>query len=111
MDKTKATMDASLVKMKDYLDAYRKTDLSDQEKQLLTQFDAAWAEYLPIANQVLALAVVNDNATATQLLYTQALPKFTTASDLLTQISDLNDSNLPKLPTIPRMPHLTWPAI
>ena len=91
MDQTKAKMDASLVKMNGYLDAYRKTDLSDQEKVLLAQFDTAWGEYLPLANQVLVHAAANDNTIATQIMYTQALPKFTTASDVLTQISNLND--------------------
>jgi len=91
IDQTKAKIDAILSKIKEYLDAYRKTDLSNQEKSQLTQFDTAWAAYLPLANQVIAHSVANDNTTAVQILYTQALPKFTAGSDLLTQISNIND--------------------
>ena len=91
MDATKAKIDSAEKKMKEYLDEYRKTDLSDQEKELLQQFDAAWAEFLPIEKQVIEHAGANDNVEAARIMYTEALPKFTAASNTLTAITEVND--------------------
>ena len=91
MDTLETTMDGYVNRAVEYMDAYRNTDLSPEEKELLVTFDQAWAEYLPLSKKAMAASSEGNNAEGLRILYVEAVPKFIIADDTMTQISDFND--------------------
>ncbi|NOH01716.1 MAG: HAMP domain-containing protein [Chloroflexi bacterium] len=94
----KPTMDALVTKMDDdekqmmaLLDEYRKTDLTDKEKELLAQFDAAWPEYRAIANKIIELSYAKNNEEAMALINGEGKDKIKVADDTLTALVKLNE--------------------
>jgi methyl-accepting chemotaxis protein len=91
MDAIGVKMDGYLAKAEEYMDAYRSTDISVKEKELMPAFDTAWAAYLQLSSKAMAANYKGDNTESLRLLYEEAVPQFTIADDILTQISDVND--------------------
>jgi methyl-accepting chemotaxis protein len=90
MDKMAVTMKKHESKMGELLGKYRKTELTSKEKELLAQFDAAWAKYLPLSAQVQQLSYAQENSKAVALMNGPASAAFQVADDLLSAIVDFN---------------------
>lgn len=90
MDEIKAKMDTYEEKMKEMLQKYKTTDLSDEEKSLLSKFDENWASYKNSVNKVLPLSYEGRNQEAVSLLDSEAAKTFQTADDTLSQLVDVN---------------------
>ena len=90
MKRTEADAEKNLVKMKELLDKYRKTDLTPQETSLLAKLDAAWPPYQAAAAKVLKISLDGDDVQAKSLLLNEVQPLFQKADDLLSELVDLN---------------------
>jgi methyl-accepting chemotaxis protein len=90
MDVIAAVAKQHEAKMRDLLDKYRKTQLTPKEVDLLAQFDAAWAKYLPISQQVQKHSYAQENDKAMALMNGSATAAFQAADDLLSALVDVN---------------------
>ena len=84
-----ALMDEYEQKMSKYLDEYRQTEMEQQEKDLLSQFDQNWPQYTQAISEVLKISALGDSAEAMRVLRVEATPKYKAADDALTALSDL----------------------
>ena len=78
--------------LKALLDKYRQTSLSEKEKTLLTQFDAAWAAYLASTRQVLADMQAYRDDDLVARLNGETTKRFQVADDLLGELVDVNQA-------------------
>jgi len=92
MDTIKKSMDANEEKMGQYFEEYRKTQLTDKEKQLLTKFDEAWALYRDGLTQALSLAYDNRSDEAIILVNGDIANAFQEVDDILTELVKVNAS-------------------
>jgi methyl-accepting chemotaxis protein len=90
MDKIRKDMDVYEAKMKEFLDKYRKTDLTEKEKELLSKFDAAWPIYKSGVEKVLPLHNAKKNQEALALANGDVTKSFQVADDLLNDLVELN---------------------
>ncbi len=90
LDKIVENMDRNKVRMAELLDKYKKTNLTDREKDLLKKFDTVWGPYESSAKKVLTLAQT-DNLNATNLMNNETTQLFQTVDDVLSDIVDVND--------------------
>ncbi|MGF6708754.1 methyl-accepting chemotaxis protein [Pseudomonas frederiksbergensis] len=90
LSKIVENMDKNKTKMTELLDKYRKTFLTEREKDLLKKFDAAWPPYEASAKRVIALVEV-DNLKATELMNNETTQLFQMVDDVLSDIVDFND--------------------
>ena len=91
MDKIGASIEKSKVEMDKLLDKYRKTELTEREKELLKKFDAAWPPYEASAKQVMKLTYADQNKEAMALMNGETTKSFQVADDLLSEIVNVND--------------------
>jgi methyl-accepting chemotaxis protein len=91
MDSIGTKMDGYENQMKSALDEYRQTLLTETEKNLLTQLDQQWVEFKPIVQKAIAASREGDNASATQIIYNEALPKFTAIDKTFKDLVDFNE--------------------
>ncbi|HEX5339184.1 MAG TPA: MCP four helix bundle domain-containing protein [Gallionella sp.] len=91
MDKIGASIEKNKVEMNKLLDKYRKTELTDREKELLRQFDAAWPPYEASAKKVLALSYEDRNKEAMELMNGETTKTFQVVDDSLSALVDFND--------------------
>jgi methyl-accepting chemotaxis protein len=75
----------------DSMEVYRQTELTDQEKELLTKFDNAWKEYADVAAQTVEIAKSGDKTKAAQFMYEDGLPKFNAVNQALEDLASLNE--------------------
>ncbi len=92
MDKFREAMDKKEAKMKEHLNKYRKTHLTDKEKIIIDKFDAAWPAYISAAKKVLSLADAGKNRDAIEVARGEMIKEFQVADDLLTELVNLNQS-------------------
>jgi methyl-accepting chemotaxis protein len=97
IESEKSAMDALAIemavaeqKMTEQLDAYRKTYLTDKEKDLLREFDAAWPIYADHAKAVMAFSYAGDNKSAMNAMHERAAKSFKKVDDLLTDLVNVN---------------------
>ena len=89
--KIQAGLDKNVAKMNELLGKYRKTMLTDKEKDLLRKFDLAWPAYAKTAAEVVAHAGAGRNQDAMELLNGAATTTFQSADDLLSDLVEVND--------------------
>ncbi|MFP5212493.1 MAG: MCP four helix bundle domain-containing protein, partial [Acidobacteriota bacterium] len=90
MDKVKTAMDGYAARMKEYLDRYRKTEITEKERELLGKFDAAWPVYMASVERILPLSYAGKNDEATVLANGEATKTFQTVDDLLGELVEIN---------------------
>ncbi|MDI1258599.1 methyl-accepting chemotaxis protein [Aquabacterium sp.] len=90
MKRIAAGADKNLVKMKELLDKYRKTQLTPAETSLLAKLDDVWQPYLAAASKAAKTSLDGDDAAAMKLMLDEVQPLFQKADDVLTDLVDLN---------------------
>jgi methyl-accepting chemotaxis protein len=96
MDEAMANADKYEKEMFVLLEKYRKTELTEPEKDLLRKLDAAWPVYKAACVETLRWANTDGgtnqeaNAKAAEELRTKCRPAFNVADDLLTDLVNLN---------------------
>ncbi|HEX9079619.1 MAG TPA: methyl-accepting chemotaxis protein, partial [Desulfuromonadaceae bacterium] len=91
MDKIKAEMDKHEAGMKELLDRYRKTKLTDKEKELLGKFDASWPPYVASVHKVLPLSYEGKDDEAMRVINNETKRLFQVSDDLLTDLVNVNN--------------------
>ncbi|MFZ1830464.1 MAG: MCP four helix bundle domain-containing protein, partial [Candidatus Competibacteraceae bacterium] len=91
MDAIKKVMDANEAKMKELLDKYRKTFLTEPEKVLLAKFDAAWPPYKAAVEKALPLSYAGKNDEAMALVDSEVTKTFQVADDLLDEMVNFKE--------------------
>ncbi|MGE0039917.1 MAG: methyl-accepting chemotaxis protein [Vicinamibacterales bacterium] len=72
------------------LDAYRKTNLSEEERAVLQRFDEAWPVYESAANRVVTLALDAKNDEAMAIVNGELQQSFSVVDGLLTDLVNVN---------------------
>ncbi|MGE3276568.1 MAG: methyl-accepting chemotaxis protein [Vicinamibacterales bacterium] len=72
------------------LDAYRATELTEDERAVLARFDTAWQEYETTSAKTVALALDARNDEAMQLVNGELQERFSAVDGLLTDLVDMN---------------------
>ncbi|HYH03480.1 MAG TPA: methyl-accepting chemotaxis protein, partial [Bacillota bacterium] len=90
MDTIKQRMDKNEEKMKQLLDKYRKTVLTEREKQLLAKFDDSWVTYMNSVAKALSLSYEGKNNEAMALVNGEVTKTFQVSDDLLTELVNVN---------------------
>ncbi|WP_426162419.1 methyl-accepting chemotaxis protein [Pseudoduganella sp. R-34] len=88
---TRSKLDKHAGQMNGLLDKYRKTFLTDKEKELLQQFETAWDAYLQAAGKVEQLAIAGQQSDAQQQLNGAVASTFQVADDLLSDLVNINE--------------------
>ena len=89
-DAEKEKADGFEKEMQAVIDKYRKAQLSDKEKELLSKFDPAWSNYQESAKKVFSLSYDGRNKEAMDLVDGEALTRFQAARDILGEVVDVN---------------------
>ncbi|MER2601087.1 MAG: methyl-accepting chemotaxis protein [Candidatus Competibacter phosphatis] len=87
----KKGMDTQEAKMKELLDKYRKTSLTEPEKALLAKFDAAWPPYKAAVEKALPLSYAGKNDEAMALVNGEVTQTFQVVDDVLTEMVNFNE--------------------
>ena len=90
MKKIADNMEKNVVGMNEFLNKYRQTNLTKEEKELLTKVDAAWSAYLEAAKKAVALSY--EGKDATKIIKGPATKNFQMVNDHLRDLANLNDS-------------------
>ncbi|MDA8428756.1 MAG: MCP four helix bundle domain-containing protein [Geobacteraceae bacterium] len=96
MDKIKAEMDTYEAKMNELLNKYRKTKLTDKEKELLARFDASWPPYMASVHKILPLSYEGKDDEAMRIFNTETHKLFKVSDDLLTDLVTANQEQAKK---------------
>jgi len=76
--------------MIDKMDIYRKTNLTEKEKELISKFDASYPEYKKSYEKVLEYSRELNTNEAMRLLNSETSAKFKVVDDLLTELVSTN---------------------
>ena len=82
--------------IKSILDKYRKADLADRDKDLLSKFDQAWSGYQESAAKVFLLSYDGKNKEAMELVDGETLTRFQAARNVLEEIVKANREDAKK---------------
>lgn len=92
MDKVKVEMDKNEAKMKELLDKYRKTKLTEKEVELLKKFDASWPPYIASLHKVLPLSYEGKDEEAMRIVRAETQKLFQVSDDLLSELVNVNQA-------------------
>jgi methyl-accepting chemotaxis protein len=92
MDLITKDMEENDQKMKELLDKYRKTSLTQPEMDALKKLDGSWPIYLAISKRVQAASYANDNKLSMEVFSQEAIKAFQICDDLLTEIVNINQA-------------------
>lgn len=92
MDKIAAEIDKNKAELKNYLDKYQNSAMTDQEKQTFAKYSQAWSNYEEAAKKVMELSYAGKNNEATALLNGSASEHFDVVDKLLTELVEFNKS-------------------
>ena len=90
MDKLQASYEAEDVALKKSLDDYRKTFLTQPEKDALQQFDDAWPKYKAAAAKAFALTYAGKNDECMAVAKAEMQPLYKVVNDAMNRIVDIN---------------------
>ncbi len=90
MGRIKEQMNISEARMKEVLEKYREMRLTDNEKNLLRKFDAAWPEYTSVVAKILPLAFAGRHDEARTMLRTDAADPFQSVETRLADLVNLH---------------------
>ncbi len=91
MDQIARRMNDHEAQMKALLETYRKTELTEPEKNLLRQIDEQWPFYIAAAKKVMAFSYEGKNQEALATMRAEAAKSFQVVDDQLSKIVDLNE--------------------
>jgi len=91
MDKIKQDISTHESKFKEYMDKFRKSKLTDQEKNLLSKVDDNWSKYITNVEKLLSLSYAGKNREAMVLAKGEVAKYYQVTSELLTEIVRENE--------------------
>lgn len=80
-------------KMREQVDLFRKTDISEEDKALLDKFETAWKDYKSSAKQAMTLAADGKHEEADNLLQSETQPAMEEVNSQLNSLIAINENN------------------